>query len=69
MDFSAVAVYRTADNYIEVSGAQGMAITVYNNLGQVIRTTRGLGIVQKVYTGAKGMYIVKVGSRTFKVSL
>ena len=69
VDFSAVAVYRTADNYIEVSGAQGMAITVYNNLGQVIRTTRGLGIVQKVYTGAKGMYIVKVGSRTFKVSL
>lgn len=69
VDFSAVAVYRTADNYIEVSGAQGMAITVYNNLGQVIRTTRGLGIVQKVYTGAKGMYIVKVGSRTFKISL
>ena len=66
---AAVAVYRTADNYIEVSGAQGMAITVYNNLGQVIRTTRGLGIVQKVYTGAKGMYIVKVGSRTFKISL
>ncbi|OWU99505.1 polysaccharide deacetylase family protein [Fibrobacter sp. UWR2] len=66
---AAVAVYRTADNYIEVSGAQGMAITVYNNLGQVIRTTRSLGIVQKVYTGAKGMYIVKVGSRTFKISL
>jgi uncharacterized protein (DUF697 family) len=46
-----------------------MAITVYNNLGQVIRPTRGLGIVQKVYTGAKGMYIVKVGSKTFKLSL
>jgi len=66
---AAVAVYRTADNYIEVSGAQGLPITVYNNMGQVIRTTRGLGLVQKVYTGAKGMYLVKVGSRTFKVSL
>ena len=69
VDFSAVAVYRTADNYIEVSGAKGMTITVYNNMGQVIRTTRGLGLVQKVYTGAKGMYLVKVGNRTFKVSL
>ena len=69
VDFSAVAVYRTADNYIEVSGAKGMSITVYNNMGQVIRTTRGLGLVQKVYTGAKGMYLVKVGNRTFKVSL
>ena len=69
VDFSAVAVYRTADNYIEVSGAKGMSITVYNNMGQVIRTTRGLGIVQKVFTGAKGMYLVKVGNKTFKVSL
>ena len=69
VDFSAVAVYRTADNYIEVSGAKGMSITVYNNMGQVIRTTRGLGFVQKVYTGSKGMYLVKVGNRTFKVSL
>ncbi|MBR3669624.1 MAG: polysaccharide deacetylase family protein [Fibrobacter sp.] len=69
VDFSAVAVYRTSDNYIEVSGAKGMSITVYNNMGQVIRTTRGLGFVQKVYTGAKGMYLVKVGNRTFKVSL
>ena len=69
VDFSAVAVYRTADNYIEVSGAQGMTITVYNHMGQVIRSTRGLGIVQKVFTGAKGMYLVKVGKKTFKVSL
>ncbi|MBO4437168.1 MAG: polysaccharide deacetylase family protein [Fibrobacter sp.] len=66
---AAVAVYRTADNYIEVSGAQGLPITVYNNMGQVIRTTRGLGLVQKVYTGAKGMYLVRVGNKTFKVSL
>ena len=64
-----VAVYRSSDNYIVVTGAQGMAITVTNSLGQVVRTTRGLGILQKVYTGAKGMYLVKVGGKTFKVSL
>jgi len=64
-----VAVYRSSDNYIAVTGAQGMAITVTNSLGQVVRTTRGLGILQKVYTGAKGMYLVKVGGKTFKVSL
>ena len=69
VDFSAVAVYRTADNYIEVSGAKGMPITVYNHMGQVIRTTRGLGMVQKVFSGAKGKYLVKVGNKTFKVSL
>ena len=68
-DIAGVAVYRTADNYIEVSGAKGMPITVYNNMGQVIRTTRGLGYVQKVFTGAKGMYIVRVGNKTFKVAL
>ena len=64
-----VAVYKSSDNYIVVTGAQGMAITVTNSLGQVVRTTRGLGILQKVYTGAKGMYLVKVGGKTFKVSL
>ena len=69
IDLAPIAVYRTADNYIEVSGAKGMSITVYNNMGQVIRTTRGLGMVQKVYTGAKGMYLVKVGNKTFKISL
>ena len=68
-NLATVAVYKTSDNYIEVSGAQGLAITVYNHMGQVVRTTRGLGLVQKVFTGAKGMYLVKVGSRTFKVSL
>ena len=66
---NAVAVYRSSDNYIMVQGAQGQAITVYNHMGQVVRTTRGLGFVQKVFTGAKGMYLVKVGSKTFKVSL
>jgi len=68
-DVAGVAVYRTADNYIEVSGAKGLPIAVYNQMGQVIRTTRGLGYVQKVFTGAKGMYIVRVGNRTFKVAL
>ena len=68
-DVAGVAVYRTADNYIEVSGAKGLPIAVYNQMGQVIRTTRGLGYVQKVYTGAKGMYIVRVGNKTFKVAL
>ena len=68
-DLAGIAVYRTADNYIEVSGAKGLAITVTNSLGQVVRSTRGLGCVQKVYTGAKGMYLVKVGGKTFKVSL
>ena len=66
---AAVAVYRTADNYIEVSGAQGLEISVFNSLGHKVRETRGLGYVQKVFTGAKGVYIVKVGNRTFKTRL
>lgn len=63
------SVYRSSDNYIVVGGAQGMPITVYNHMGQVVRVTRGLGFEQKVYTGAKGAYIVRVGNRTFKVNL
>ena len=63
------SVYRSSDNYIVVGGAQGMPITVYNHMGQVVRVTRGLGFEQKVYTGAKGAYIVRVGNKTFKVSL
>ena len=63
------SVYRSSDNYIVVGGAQGMPITVYNHMGQVVRVTRGLGFEQKVYTGAKGAYIVRVGNRTFKVAL
>ena len=66
---AAIAVYRSSDNYIVVEGAKGMAITVTNSLGQVVRTTRGLGFLQKVFTGAKGVYLVKVGGHTFKVSL
>ncbi|WP_297945157.1 PHB depolymerase family esterase [uncultured Fibrobacter sp.] len=64
-----VSVYKSFDNYIVVSNAQGKTITVFNSLGHVVSTTRGLGTQQKVYTGAKGMYIVKVGSRTFKTAL
>ena len=52
-----------------VSGAQGHEITVFNSLGHKLRTTRGLGAEQKVYTGAKGVYIVKVGNKTRKVKL
>ena len=64
-----VSVYKSSDNSLMVVGAQGMSITVFNTLGHIVRTTRGTGNVQKVYTGAKGVYIVKVGSRTFKTSL
>jgi hypothetical protein len=63
------SVYRSSDNYIMVGGAQGLNITVFNSLGHQVRTTRGLGAVQKVYTGAKGVYIVKVGGKSFKVKL
>lgn len=64
-----LSVYRSSDNYIVVGGAKGMSITVFNSLGHQVRTTRGLGAVQKVYTGAKGVYIVKVGGKSFKVKL
>ena len=64
-----VSVFRSSDNYIVVANAQGKSITVFNSLGNVVSTTRALGNQQKVYTGAKGVYIVKVGSRTFKTSL
>ena len=64
-----VSVYKSSDNGIMVVGAQGKSITVFNSLGHIVRTTRGTANAQKVYTGAKGVYIVKVGSRTFKTSL
>ena len=63
-----VSVFKS-DNYIVVANAQGKSITVFNSLGNIVSTTRALGSQQKVYTGAKGVYIVKVGSRTFKTSL
>ena len=64
-----VNVYKSSDSYIMVTGAQGKSITVFNSLGNVVSSTRALGSTQKVYTGAKGVYIVKVGTRTFKISL
>jgi hypothetical protein len=64
-----LSVYRSSDNYIVVGGAKGLNITVFNSLGHQVRSTRGLGAVQKVYTGAKGVYIVKVGGKSFKVKL
>jgi dienelactone hydrolase len=66
---ASISVYKSSDNSIMVSNAQGKSITVFNSLGNVVSTTRGIAGAQKVYTGAKGVYIVKVGSRTFKTSL
>ena len=66
---ASVSVYKSSDNGIMVSNAEGKSITVFNSLGHLVRTTRGTANAQKVYTGAKGVYIVKVGSRTFKTSL
>ena len=64
-----VSVFTSSDNYIVVAGAQGKTVTVFNSLGHVVRMIRSNANEQKVYTGAKGMYIVKVGSRTFKTAL
>ena len=69
LSLASVSVYKSSDNSIMVSNAEGKSITVFNSLGHIVRTTRGTANVQKVYAGAKGVYIVKVGSRTFKTSL
>lgn len=69
LSLASVSVYKSSDNSIMVANAQGKSITVFNSLGNVVSTTRGIAGAQKVYTGAKGVYIVKVGSRTFKTSL
>ncbi|SMP49191.1 PHB depolymerase family esterase [Fibrobacter sp. UWB10] len=66
---ASVSVYKSSDNGIMVSNAEGKSIMVFNSLGHLVRTTRGTANARKVYTGAKGVYIVKVGSRTFKTSL
>lgn len=57
------------NGYITVQNAKGMNITVTNSLGKVVRNTRGLGCSQKVFSGAKGVYLIKVGSKTFKAAL
>ena len=69
LSLASVSVYKSFDNSIMVANAQGKSITVFNSLGSVVSTTRGIAGAQKVYTGAQGVYIVKVGSRTFKTSL
>lgn len=65
----AVSVYKSSDNYIVVAGAQGKTITVFNSLGSIVSTIRGIAGAQKVYTGAKGVYVVRIGNRSFKTSL
>ena len=62
------AVYASGGS-VMVSGAQGMSVTVFNALGNKLRSTRALGCEQKVFSGPKGLYIVKVGGQTFKVRL
>ena len=64
-----LAAYVDASGYIVVQGAQGMNITVFNSLGNVVRTTKGLGFEQKVYTGAKGMYVVRIGNQAKAVNI
>jgi hypothetical protein len=64
-----LAAYVDNNGYITVQGAQGLSITVFNSLGNVVRTTKGIGFVQKVYTGAKGMYVVKVGNQAKAVNI
>ena len=64
-----LAAYVDASGYIVVQGAQGLSITVFNSLGNVVRTTKGLGFEQKVYTGAKGMYVVKIGNQAKAVNI
>ena len=64
-----LAAYVDASGYITVQNAQGLSITVFNSLGNVVRTTKGIGFVQKVYTGAKGMYIVKIGNNAKAVTI
>ncbi|OWV20614.1 polysaccharide deacetylase [Fibrobacter sp. UWB2] len=64
-----LAAYVDASGYITVQGAQGLSITVFNSLGNVVRTTKGLGFEQKVYTGAKGMYVVRIGNKAKAVNI
>ena len=63
------AAYVDASGYITVQNAQGLNITVFNSLGNVVRSTKGIGCEQKVYTGAKGMYVVKVGSKAWTLNI
>jgi hypothetical protein len=64
-----LAAYVDASGYITVQNAQGLSITVFNSLGNVVRTTKGLGLEQKVYTGAKGVYVVKIGNKAWSLKI
>jgi hypothetical protein len=69
LDGRHLAAYVDASGYITVQGAQGLSITVFNSLGNVVRTTKGLGLEQKVYTGAKGVYVVKIGNKAWSLKI
>jgi hypothetical protein len=68
-DSNPASAYVDASGYITVINAQGMNITVFNSLGHVVRTTKGIGCLQKVYSGAKGVYIVRIGNKAKTVSI
>ena len=63
------SAYVDASGYITVQNAQGLNITVFNSLGNVVRSTKGIGCEQKVFSGAKGMYVVKVGSKAWTLNI
>lgn len=64
-----IAAYVDASGYITVQNAQGLNITVFNSLGNVVRSTKGIGCEQKVFSGAKGMYVVKIGNRAWTLKI
>lgn len=63
------AAYVDQNGVIVVKGAQDKKITVFNSLGHAVRTTRGLGCEQRVYSGAKGMYIVRIENKSWKLNI
>ena len=69
LDGRHLVAYVDASGYITVQNAQGLNITVFNSIGNVVRTTKGIGMLQKVYTGAKGMYVVKIGNRAWTMNI
>ena len=69
LDGRHLTAYVDASGYITVQNAQGLNITAFNSLGNVVRTTKGIGMLQKVYTGAKGMYVVKIGNRAWTMNI
>ena len=68
-DANPASAYVDASGYITVVNAQGQNITVFNSLGHVVRTTKGIGCLQKVYSGSKGVYIVRIGNKAKTVSI